>query len=46
MESRGAVTVRTLQSLLGGPAAAKQYDIQSQWVIFSIDIRSGLVNEI
>lgn len=37
---------RPLQSLLGCPLAAKQYDIQSQWVGFSIDIWSGLVKQL
>lgn len=37
---------RPLQSLLGCPSAAKQFDIQSQWVGFSIDIWSGLVKQL
>ena len=33
---------RPLQSLLGCPRSAKQQDIQSQWVRFSIDIWTNL----
>lgn len=37
---------RPLQSLLGCPLAAKQYEILSRWVQISMEIWSGLVKQL